>query len=405
MWVRNRFDIGWRDLGFGVGSCFAPGTRARVVEELERRWQPDGSGLACLSVRSGFDLLLSALALPHGSEVIVSAYTIPHMVDILREHGLVPVPVDIDLRSLVIEPAALERARSARTRAILVAHLFGGRVPLADIADFARAHGLLLLEDCAQAFCGTYKGDPDADVAMFSFGAIKTATAFGGAMLTVRDPALLDRMRRIHRTWPVQTRPYYLRRLLKYAALKPLEYRASYGLGVRVFAALGLDHDAVVNEMARGFSGRGFFAKIRRQPSQPLLSLLAHRLERFDPDAHEARHVAPCARVAALVAPAVERPCDRVQTLKHWMFPFFAADPQAAVVALRRAGFDATRGASSLTVVEPPIDRPELDPVNARRAASRIVYAPLYAAMPERERERLAGVLRSAACSPVIREA
>ena len=54
----------------------------------------------CLSVRSGWDLLLHVLAWPAGSEVIVSAITHPDMIRILRAHGLVPVPVDVDLDTL-----------------------------------------------------------------------------------------------------------------------------------------------------------------------------------------------------------------------------------------------------------------------------------------------------------------
>ena len=54
----------------------------------------------CLSVRSAWDLLLHVLAWPAGSEVIVSAITHPDMITILRAHGLVPVPVDVDLDTL-----------------------------------------------------------------------------------------------------------------------------------------------------------------------------------------------------------------------------------------------------------------------------------------------------------------
>ena len=53
-----------------------------------------------LSVRTALDLLLEAWALPRGSEVLMSAVTIPDMVAIVRHHGLVPVPVDLDMRRL-----------------------------------------------------------------------------------------------------------------------------------------------------------------------------------------------------------------------------------------------------------------------------------------------------------------
>ncbi|CAM9585611.1 unnamed protein product, partial [Hapterophycus canaliculatus] len=81
-----------------------------------------------LSVRTAFDLYLKALKLPRGSLVICSALTIPDMVTIFEEHGLVPVPVDLDPQTLAPEPGALEAGQQQRVRAIYVAHVFGAQV-------------------------------------------------------------------------------------------------------------------------------------------------------------------------------------------------------------------------------------------------------------------------------------
>ena len=74
------------------------------------------------------------------------------MVRIIRGHGLRAVPVDIDPETLAPRPWMLEVALTPRTRVVLVAHLFGGRMDLGPVARFARERGLLLVEDCAQAF-------------------------------------------------------------------------------------------------------------------------------------------------------------------------------------------------------------------------------------------------------------
>lgn len=101
-----------------------------------------------LSVRTAFDLYLKALDLPRGSLVVCSALTIPDMVTIFEEHGLVPVPVDLDPETLAPEPGALEaevarcggggggggaasggeQQQKQRVRAIYVAHVFGAQV-------------------------------------------------------------------------------------------------------------------------------------------------------------------------------------------------------------------------------------------------------------------------------------
>ena len=70
----------------------------------------------------------------------------------------------------------------------------------------ARRHGLLLVEDSAQAFAGPSSlVASGADVSLFSFGLIKTASAAGGAVVTVADAGLLARLRAAHRRWPRQT--------------------------------------------------------------------------------------------------------------------------------------------------------------------------------------------------------
>ena len=61
-------------------------------------------------------------------------------------------------------------------------------MPLQPFAEKAQEHGLLLWEDCAQAFDGRYAGHPEADAVMFSFGPIKTATALGGVIVALAGP-------------------------------------------------------------------------------------------------------------------------------------------------------------------------------------------------------------------------
>jgi perosamine synthetase len=172
--------------------------------------------LVCFSVRSGWDLWLGAQGFRAGDEALVSAVTHPDMVRIIRRHGLRAVPVDIDPEMLAPRPWMLEAALTPRTRVVLVAHLFGGRMDLGPVARFAREHGLLLVEACAQAFQGLERvGDSAADVSMYSFGTLKTSTALGGAVLRVHDREVLGRMPGIESSYPFQDRGGYLKKLLK----------------------------------------------------------------------------------------------------------------------------------------------------------------------------------------------
>src|SRR5689334_7286568 len=137
MWLRKRLDIRWSDFGGALRDCVTSGDRTRLAKNLEDFWSPPGDALACLSVRSGFDLWLASLALAAGSEVLVSAITIRDMVRIIEAHGLVAVPVDLDPDTLAIDLDSLKQAITPRSRVILVAHLFGTRQPLDDVLEVA----------------------------------------------------------------------------------------------------------------------------------------------------------------------------------------------------------------------------------------------------------------------------
>jgi dTDP-4-amino-4,6-dideoxygalactose transaminase len=399
MWVRKRLDISWLDLGYALASCLAPRGRGARAARLERLFNRPEETIACLSVRSGFDLWLSAVNLPQGSEVLVSAITIPDMVRIIEDHGLVPVPVDIDAEHLAVDFDSLRRAITPTTRAILVAHLFGTQQPLDAIADFAQAHGLYLIEDCAQAFVGRdIIGHPEADVSMFSFGPIKTATALGGGLLRVRDGRTIAAMRELLAKQPRQTRSTYARRALKYAGMKFLSTKAMYAAVFHSWQALGRDPDQLVNGAVRGFAGPDFFRRIRRQPSAPLLALVHRRIAHFDRTriVHRSRHGE---RLLSLLKGSFVSPGFASDEHTFWVFPVLADDSARLIAALRAEGFDGS-SAHSMCVVEPPTDRPEQRAVMAEQILPRIVYLPLYTQLPERELERMAAVLHRVADAP-----
>jgi dTDP-4-amino-4,6-dideoxygalactose transaminase len=131
-----------------AGAAFAlwPGSRAAAQRAAEESRPGGDDVIACLSVRSGLDLMLGQLALPAGSEVLVSAVTIEDMMRVVRHHGLVPLPIDVDPADLSPRLDAIDAAVTPRTKALLVAHLFGTLIPMQPFADKAREHGLLLWE-------------------------------------------------------------------------------------------------------------------------------------------------------------------------------------------------------------------------------------------------------------------
>ena len=386
LWPRKRLDIAWSDFCYGGFRCLWPG--GDRSKRIESSWTIDGHAILCLAVRTGFDLLLQALRLPKGSEVLMSALNVPGMMRVVEENGLKPVPLDVDGDRLRPTIQAVRQAITPQTRVLVTAHLFGARLNLADLNALARQRGLLVVEDCAQAFDGVpFALPPQCDVAMHSFGAIKTATALGGAVLTVRDAGLADRMRDIQRRYAKQPRRRYLLRLAKYSALKALGGRLPFSALAHALTWASIDYDAWLKKQARGFDDSLFLQQLRLRPCAPLTALLSRRLRRFSTDRannQQKRGLELAARLGAKF-PTAGKDAERHA---FDLFPLRVGNPKRTLAALRRCGFDAcTHG--SMTTVKAPQDRPDLEPARAQRLLEEIVFLPLYLEMPQVEVERM----------------
>ncbi|MEM8668973.1 MAG: DegT/DnrJ/EryC1/StrS family aminotransferase [Planctomycetota bacterium] len=384
MWTRMRLDIGWRDLFAGLSYCLKPTGRSRAEDEATRAWSRDDDCVISLSVRSAFDLLLRSLELRPGSEVLMSALTVPDMIRIVREHGLVPVPVDIQDDGQ-LDIAGLRLAITPRSQLLVVAHLFGGTTCMDEVIPLAREHGLLVVEDCAQSFRDVGdRGHPDSDVAMFSFGPIKTATAIGGAVARVSDREICAKMRRQLIGDPVQSRFAFAKRLVRFATIKWLcGPRAS-----RCFAycarCLGYDFDSLANSFAKGFKPTHLLLQIRRRPSVPLLELLRRRWQSYDGSRIE-RRIEHGKKVDQRLGQ--QHPSGH----SYWVYPLFVNDPPALCRRLQAFGYDAThRSRMAIVDGDQPTKRATLTEARWRR----VVFLPWSPDMPDEAIDEMAGLVR-----------
>ncbi len=385
---RKRLDIGWRDLLFGMRRCLSGDRREESDAAcLESAGVPDEATFF-LSLRSGFDACLREARFPRGSHILVSAITIPDILEIIRSHGLVPVPVDLDPLTLEPDPDSLHSGLTSRTVALLATHLFGARIPMEPLVRFARTHGLLLFEDCAQAHWGDgFTGHPDSDVRMFSFGPIKYNTALGGGLLFVSDPVLRGRIRRLHCSYPVQSKGWFFLRLAKYGVVLLLNRPGPYTLLCAACRLLGRSHDAVGYRATRGFRGLELLRKIRRRPCGALLDLLSRRLHSC------ARRPRGCRPEALTFHRSVPDLCYPGQRADHSYWLFVVRVHNAADVCRRLwdAGLDAHLWPPSLCVVEPDRDLPGQVPTCALALAPQLLFLPVY---PQVGRVRLARLSR-----------
>lgn len=389
-----RLDIGWSDLAAAFLRCIFPGSAERHRRAVAEHFAGAARCVTCLSARTGFDLLLQALALPPGSEVLIGAVTLQPMTRILEHHGLVVVPLDLDLDSLQPSVADLERAVSPRARILVLTPLFGAIGDIDSLIAAARLHGLFVLEDSAQTYDGEYVGHPAADVSMTSFGPTKTASALGGGVLIVRDEALLEEMRRREAAYPVQPSAVFRRRLRKAAMLKVLAWRPVYAIVARVCRKRGIDSDFFMAREARAFHKVDLIPGIRLRPSAPMLALLHRRLRRIKPEAYARRGVRG-AWLRAQLGDCVGIPGKHATRHSYWMFPVTVTAREQLFAALQSAGFQTTTR-PALHVASPSgcEEATALHTPRAHALNASMLLLPWSSAMPRRALRRLAETVR-----------
>jgi dTDP-4-amino-4,6-dideoxygalactose transaminase len=161
--------------------------------------------------RMAFYYILKALDLPAGSEIVVPALTFWVIPALAKVAGLKVVFADIDPETFTLSPAALERAITPATRAVVPTHLYGLPCDMAAILDIAARHKLRVIEDCAHALGATWNGKPVGtlgDAGLFSFQTLKPLNCYGGGLALVRDPAIAARVRALAEgeRWPDEKR-------------------------------------------------------------------------------------------------------------------------------------------------------------------------------------------------------
>jgi len=172
------------------------------VQNFEREFADYCGADNCVGVGNGLDalkLILKAYEIGPGDEVIVPGHTFVATWLAVSECGARPVAVDVDERSFNLDPDRIEQQVSSRTKAVIAVHLYGQPADMDSIKEIAQRHGLLVIEDAAQAHGAEYKGRRAGslgDAAAFSFYPGKNLGAFGdGGAVVTSDAQLAERVR------------------------------------------------------------------------------------------------------------------------------------------------------------------------------------------------------------------
>ena len=192
------------------------------VTEFEREFADYCGTSHCIALNSGtsaLHLALLAAGIGPDDEVITVPFTFVASVAAIAYTGARPVLVDIDPQSFTMDVSAIEAAITPRTKAILVVHLYGQPADMDPIMDIARRHGLVVIEDAAQAHGAKYKGrlvGSIGDMACFSFYPGKNLGAYGeGGAVTTGNPEYARSIRML-RDWGQDAKYHHVLRGFNY---------------------------------------------------------------------------------------------------------------------------------------------------------------------------------------------
>ena len=161
--------------------------------------------IPCANGTDALQIAMMALGLKPGDEIITPSFTFIATTEVIALLRLTPVFVDVDPKTFCMDPAALEKAITPKTKAIIPVHLYGHAAPMDEIMAIAEKHNLFIIEDNAQAIGGDYfsksgkkKTGTLGHIGTTSFFPSKNLGAYGdGGAIFTNDDLLADKMKMI----------------------------------------------------------------------------------------------------------------------------------------------------------------------------------------------------------------
>jgi len=202
------------------------GPKAIRFEEMFAQYVQCKHALAVNSCTAALHLSLVVSGIGPGDEVITSPLTFAATANVIVHTGAEPVFADIDPITLNIDPQAIERAITPRTKAVMPVHFGGLACAMNEIVSLAERHNLVAIEDAAHAVGTKYRGrmiGGSGNLTCFSFYANKNLTTAEGGMVTTDGDDLAEKIAvyRLHGLSKHAWQRYSARRLLLSDALHP----------------------------------------------------------------------------------------------------------------------------------------------------------------------------------------
>ena len=188
------------------------GTKVKQFEADFAAFQQASHGSCVVNGTAGLEVAIRAMGIGPGDEVLTTPYTFIATTNAILLAGAIPVFVDIDPNTFLMDVNQIEASIGPRTRAIMPVHLAGCPIDLDTVIDIARRHQLAVIEDACQAWGAEWKGQrvgAIGDVGVFSFQASKNITAGEGGIIVTNNEDVADMVWSLHNVGRTRTGKWY----------------------------------------------------------------------------------------------------------------------------------------------------------------------------------------------------
>lgn len=388
--------------------------RGPLSEKLENAFRERfGSREAVIfpHARTALHFILKAMDLREGDEVIMTPLTIADMVNSIHTLGLKPVFVDIEPGACCIDPSALEKAVTPKSRVILVTYLFGLIPDMSVIRKIADRHGLMIVEDCSQCFDASFGGvraGRFGKAAFFSLTNFKVCSSLFGGMIITDNDRLACRLREFRETALKPSLPDMLRKLL----VKDLVYSIFFSRPV--FAYFTYFVIIWLERINPGITYRLYSGNIKVILGQRGNSLLPEFPEQYLADYSDAQARVGLASLRSAShrtsvrirngtllrdlldgVPAVAVPVRHHDAVHvYWRFPVLSADMAGLKRFLLESGIDTAPTYLTLCSREPGFEPYHASLPVAERVKDSVLVVEVNEDMDEADVRRLASLIR-----------
>lgn len=364
-----------------------------------RYGRPDA--VAFCRARMGLYHLLRNLGLSDGAEVLIGAIHVADFVNIIRLAGFTPVVVDLEPDGFRLDPGDVERKLTARSAVLIATHLSGYVHDLAALRRLCDARGMVLIEDCSQAFAVTFRDRPAGlwgHAAVFSLSLLKSVCALNGGMVIAEDAALVARLRRAAAEQGPARRGGLAAEAVRNLVIKATTQPTVFSLAVlpllRLTAATG-DGFSRYQKTNKTVALRralppAFCERFTGAQARLGLALLA------DLDSREARRKANGRLLRAWIHEdaAVRLPphCDDGEP-GYWLFPLVVAEPARLKAFLAARGIDSSPMLLAALSAEEAFRDLGFTAPNAERTRAHTLFVPMYPGLDEARVRRIADAI------------